>query len=187
VPVIPLPDPELADDAIRLRAPRPADADALLAACRDPDIQRFTFVPDPYERRHAEQWITEAPARRATGEALSLVIAPAGGDDVLGTTGLLRPNWEHRVAEVGYFVAPWARGHGYAARAVRLLARWALRDLGLARVAADVDIDNAASQRTAERAGFQREGVLRSAIEAKGRRWTLVVHSLITEDLDQQP
>ena len=49
MPPLPLPDPELADDAIRLRAPIAADVPAITAACQDPDIQRFTFVPVPYQ------------------------------------------------------------------------------------------------------------------------------------------
>jgi RimJ/RimL family protein N-acetyltransferase len=188
VPPFPLPDPDLRDDVLRLRPPQDADAAALLEACRDPRIQRFTLVPSPYEEEHGRTWIAEAPGRRAAGEALNLVIAPAGGeDDVLGTIGLLRPDWPNRVVEIGYLVTPWARGHGHAARAVRMLARWALDELGMARVHCDIDIQNAASLSVAERAGFVREGVLRSVVEAKGRRWTLVVYSLVPEDLQERP
>jgi RimJ/RimL family protein N-acetyltransferase len=180
---IPLPDPQLCDEAIRLREPREEDVPSLLEACQDPLIRRFTFVPDPYREEHARGWVEGAPVARETGERLQLVIAGAADDRLLGTVGLPRLDWEHRVAEVGYFVAPWARGRGAAWRAAGLLARWALTDLGLARVSCDVDVENVASLRVAERAGFVREGVLRSAIEAKGRRWTLVVHSLLPEDL----
>ncbi|HMJ36909.1 MAG TPA: GNAT family protein [Baekduia sp.] len=183
MPAIPLPDPELADGVIRLRSPRPADVPAITAACQDPLIQRFTFVPPNYTEAHARDWVGSEPLARERGEALSLVIAPAGGDEVLGTVGLLRPDWLHRTAEIGYWVAPSARGRGAATRAVALLAPWALRTLRLQRLSADVDVDNDASQRVAQRAGFVREGVLRSAIEAKGRRWSLVVHSLLPEDL----
>jgi RimJ/RimL family protein N-acetyltransferase len=60
---------------------------------------------------------------------------------------------------------------------------WAIPALGLARITAEIDVDDTASRRVAQRAGFVPEGVLRSAIEAKGRRWSLAVHSLIAEDL----
>jgi RimJ/RimL family protein N-acetyltransferase len=183
VPAIPLPDPELRDEVVRLREPAPEDVPALYEACQDPLIQRFTFVPQPYEAEHARQWVAQAPGLRERGEGLSLVVADAETGALLGTVGLLRPRWEHRAAEIGYFVAPWARGRGAASRAARLLARWAVTDLGLARLTCEVDIENQASQTVARRAGFVREGVLRSAIEAKGRRWTLVVHSLLPEDL----
>ncbi|WP_426245254.1 NUDIX hydrolase [Nocardioides sp. LHG3406-4] len=58
------------------------------------------------------------------------------------------------------------RGHGYATRAVRVLADWALTDreqggLGLLRVEARVDPRNEASLRVATRSGLRREGVQR--------------------------
>ncbi|HWI72445.1 MAG TPA: GNAT family protein [Baekduia sp.] len=183
MPPIPLPDPELADDTIRLRPPAPEDVDAITEACQDPDIQHFTFVPSPYRTVHAREWIAAAPARRAAGEDLGLVIADARTGALLGTVGLQHPDWQHRTGAIGYWVAPWARGHGAAGRASALLGRWAIRALGLRRVTIDADEANAASRRAAERAGFVLEGVLRSAIEVKGRRWSLATYSLIAEDL----
>jgi RimJ/RimL family protein N-acetyltransferase len=67
---------------------------------------------------------------------------------------------------------------------VRLLAPWALRELRLARVALHTTPDNKASQRVAERAGFTREGVLRSFEEHDGRRVDVVVFSLLPADLE---
>jgi RimJ/RimL family protein N-acetyltransferase len=180
---IPLPDPELADEAVRLRTARLDDVRAITAACQDPLIQRFTFVPDGYTEAHAREWVGAAPGERERGEGLQLVIASGDDDDLLGTVALLRFNDVHRTAEVGYWVAPWARGRGAAVRATRLLAPWALRTLGLARLTCEIDAGNIASQRVAERAGFTFEGILRSAIEAKGRRWSVAVHSLLPEDL----
>ena len=57
-------------------------------------------------------------------------------------------------AEIGYGLAPSARGHGYAAEAVVALLRVAA-DLGLVKVIADTTLDNIASQRTLVRAGFR--------------------------------
>ncbi len=92
-----------------------------------------------------------------------------------------------RVAEVGCWTAPWARGRGVATHAVRLLSRWALTDLGLVRVVLEHDVDNAASGVVAARAGFVREGIRRDAVGAKGRRWTLASWSLLPADLVLEP
>ena len=59
--------------------------------------------------------------------------------------------------EIGYGLAPSARGHGYAAEAVVALLALAA-DQGLSRVIADTDLDNIASQRTLIRAGFRLVG-----------------------------
>ncbi len=59
--------------------------------------------------------------------------------------------------EIGYGLVPSARGNGYAAEAVRAVVSLA-RSQGLSSIVADTDEDNIASQRTLERAGFQRTG-----------------------------
>jgi RimJ/RimL family protein N-acetyltransferase len=66
---------------------------------------------------------------------------------------------------------------------VRLLARWAFDDLGLARVTLTCAPDNHASQRVADRCGFSREGVLRSHMPFKGARRDTVVFGLLPGEL----
>lgn len=90
-----------------------------------------------------------------------------------------------RRAGIGYWLLPEARGKGLATRAVRLTARWALHELGLARLGLFAEPSNLHSQRVAERAGFHREGVLRSWAEIDGRRVDYAVFSLLPIDLEQ--
>jgi RimJ/RimL family protein N-acetyltransferase len=85
---------------------------------------------------------------------------------------------------VGYWLLPEARGKGVATNAVRLVAAWALRDLGLARLALLTEPSNQRSQRLGERSGFRREGVLRSYAEIDGRRADYVIFSLLPSDVD---
>jgi RimJ/RimL family protein N-acetyltransferase len=97
----------------------------------------------------------------------------------------LRPP-EERDLSVGYWLLADVRGRGLAARAVRLVSRWALRDLALARVALLTETSNGPSQRVAERTGFQREGVLRSYGEIDGRRVDFISFSLLPRDVEQE-
>jgi RimJ/RimL family protein N-acetyltransferase len=83
------------------------------------------------------------------------------------------------VAELGYWVKAGARGRGVATRAVVLVARFAFDELGAARVQLVTEPDNVASQRVAEKAGFIREGTLRSFLSFKGRRRDAVMFSLL--------
>jgi RimJ/RimL family protein N-acetyltransferase len=158
---IPLPEPPLADGVVRLRpwaASNPGrDAEALAAAWNDPDVQRWSAVPDPHLRtpEYAEHWIRHEAERRRAGLAVDLVIAsldekPPGA--VLGEVGLAPIDWDAMEAHVGWWVAPAARGQGVATRAVTLLAGWARSELGLTPVAV-VDPAHRASLRVAERAG----------------------------------
>ena len=66
-----------------------------------------------------------------------------------------------------------------ATLALELIARFAFTELGAARVQLRTEPDNVASQRVAEKAGFTREGVLRSLLEFKGRRRDAVMFSLL--------
>ena len=100
---------------------------------------------------------------------------------VRGAIGLRLP--AERVGDVGYWLASWARGRGVATRALRLLCAWAFDSLDLARIQLHTLPDNDASQRVAERAGFRREGLLRSWTEMKGRRVDLVMFSLLPGEL----
>jgi RimJ/RimL family protein N-acetyltransferase len=178
-----LPDPPLAEGPVRLRAWQPGDEPALVASCRDPLVDRYTHVPSPYRASDARAWVAGQEGRLRSGLSLDLAIADAGTDALLGAIGMHAFRWQDRRAEVGYWLAPEARGRGVATCALRLLARWALGPLGLARLDLFAEEENVASVRVAERAGFVREGLLRSYIEIKGRRRSMLVFSLIAHDV----
>jgi RimJ/RimL family protein N-acetyltransferase len=107
---------------------------------------------------------------------------------LVGSIGVHDLDGRSRKGEVGYWIAREHRGRGAATRALRLLARWALGELGLARLELLADVRNVASHRVAERAGFVREGVLRSAREIKGARCDMVLFArLPTDDAGPEP
>jgi RimJ/RimL family protein N-acetyltransferase len=89
-------------------------------------------------------------------------------------------------AEVGYWVAADARGRGIATAATRAAARWAFDTVPeLARLQLRADVENPASNRVAEKAGFTREGILRAQrYNARlGRRTDFVMWSLLRDEL----
>jgi [ribosomal protein S5]-alanine N-acetyltransferase len=176
------PDPPLGEGAIGLRPWGDADLDVMVAICRDPEVARFTRVPDPYSEADARAWIDAQPGRLEAGEGVTLAITPSGGAP-LGSIGLRVDPGDREIAEAGYMVAAAARGRGLATTALRLVSRWAVRELGIARVHLTAHVDNPASQRVAERAGFRREGVLRAWEEIRGERVDLMMFSLIGSDL----
>ncbi len=182
-----LPDPPLAEGPVRLRAWSRGDEPALVAICRDPLIDRYTHVPSPYRASDARAWIGGQEDRLRSGLSLDLAIADATSDALLGAIGMHEFRWHDRRAEIGYWVAREARGRGIASVALRLLSRWALGPLGLARLDLFAEEENAASMRVAEHAGFVREGLLRSYLEIKGRRRSVLVFSLLAQDVAEPP
>jgi RimJ/RimL family protein N-acetyltransferase len=90
-----------------------------------------------------------------------------------------------KTGHVGYWVAPQARGRGVASDALVTLSRWAFESLGMGRMELATDPENVASQRVAEKAGFEREGILRALLpERDGGRRDGVMFSLLPGDLD---
>ena len=83
--------------------------------------------------------------------------------------------------EVAYLAGAAGRGRGLMTRAVRLLCDWLFRE-GIGRLELRTHPDNEPSQRLAERAGFQREGLERKSIWLHGRRQDAIVWSLLPDD-----
>jgi RimJ/RimL family protein N-acetyltransferase len=164
----------LEDDVVRLRPFEEGDVPAIAAACQDPEIPRWTAVPSPYTEADARQWLE-------SDEEESFAVVDKASDELLGSIGVRY--LDGGIGEVGYWVKREARGRGVATRALRLIARWALVDKGLGRFQLRADVANEASQRAAEKAGFVREGVLRSALVFKGERRDVVMYSRVPDDL----
>ncbi|MPQ99055.1 GNAT family N-acetyltransferase [Modestobacter sp. I12A-02628] len=179
-----LPAPPPADDVVRLRPWRAADVPSLVLAYRDPLVQRFSWRTTPYSDADAQHDLAEHEQARRRGESLACALVDSHDEHrLLGGVALHDVRRDHGRASVGYWLAPGARGRGAATHGVRLLARWALDELGLARLELTCGPDNEASQRVAERCGFTREGVLRSHVPFQGGRRDSVLFSLLPGEL----
>jgi RimJ/RimL family protein N-acetyltransferase len=120
----------------------------------------------------------EFPAILERGLLLPLLVADAETGEVYGGGNLHNFNWAHGQAEIGYWLLHDARGRGIATRTARFLAEHGF-SLGLERIEARVFVGNDASERVLERAGFTREGVLRSLPRRWGGRADMTVYSLL--------
>lgn len=171
------------DGRITLRSWTDADVPAVTRACQDPETQRWTGVPTGYEEEYARQYLGGREESRRLGETLDLAIADAQDLAMLGSVGLVAFDASNRRAEVGYWVAPHGRGRGVATAAVRLLSAAVFDQLDLMRLDLIVAVGNPASQRVAEKAGFTREGVMRSYLANKqGSRDDAAMFGLVRGD-----
>lgn len=177
------PQRPLTDGDILLRMRHEEDIVAIAEASRDPETQR-RLNDGPLSAEAQRTSVQRAEEQWQTGKGAPFVIADAADDRPLGLVNLqLRE--DAKVANLAVSVFPEARGRGIAARALRLCALWGLRDLGLARVAAEAAVDNHASIRAIEKAGFQREGILRAHCETHGSRHDCVMFSLVAADIQE--
>ena len=86
---------------------------------------------------------------------------------------------------MGYWTAASARRRSLTTRALGLIWRWALEEVGVARIQLRADVLNVASVRVAEKAGSTREGTLRAAgvNERQNRRIDYAVFSLLPGEI----
>ena len=125
--------------------------------------------------------IGDLPSLAESGRLLPLAAVDVESDEVIGAGMLHHLDVERQIVEIGYFVLPHARRRGFATTIARALAEHAF-SLGVERVAAYVNVDNTASERVLERAGFTREGVVRSMPKPDGRRVDKTLFSLLPGD-----
>lgn len=157
------PDPPLTDGVVLLRPWSDADVPAVAEACRDPEIALWIDdIPAPYTRADARAYVAACRRGWKDGSLWAFAVTDAETGEVVGSCGIAWQDPVHSVAEIGYWVRAGARGRGMATRAVRLASAWAFEQGGVQRLQLRADVRNEASQKVAENAGFQREGVLRS-------------------------
>ena len=165
----PLQSTEITAGRLHLRPWQPADADAVLAICQDPAVQRWTRVPVPYLREHAESYVGEvSPQAWAAGTAAHFAVLDAVSARVLASVSLMDVDERDAVAEVGFWCAADARGRGITAEAVAAVCRWGFAAVGLRRVAWYAEVGNTASRRVAQKCGFRFECVARGRLTARG-------------------
>ena len=175
-----LPPQGVTDGAVLLRTPIADDVDGLLPAFEDPELREAGNLP-AFGR---EQMLAELPrlqAMAANGRLLPLTALDARSGGIVGGGTLHHLDAERSIVEIGYWVLRHAQRRGYGTSIARLLAEHAFA-LGVHRVAAYVNVGNVASERVLERAGFTREGVVRSMPVPNGTRVDKTLFSRLPGD-----
>ena len=178
--------PSFADEVIKshgvvLRPLTEADVPAIAIACSDAQTQQWLPLPRPYTEDAARSYALEvAPAALASGRALERAIELNG--EFAGVIGLKNTDWAVAKTEAGYWLGPWARGRGIAARALDAITDWALDSQGIERVEVLVATGNAASLATARKAKFIEEGTLLRAGYTHDGKVDLVILSRLAHD-----
>jgi RimJ/RimL family protein N-acetyltransferase len=169
---------------VRLRDITLADADLLDTWDRDPanigEFNDFGVERDPVDR----DALARGPLRNDhNGQLIVELIADSRP---IGTVGWHRvgygPNPESGAWNVGIALMPEARGHGYGTEAQRLLAAYLFANTTVNRVEASTDSENMAEQRSLEKAGFVREGVVRGSQFRAGGYHDLITYSRLRSD-----
>jgi RimJ/RimL family protein N-acetyltransferase len=128
-----------------------------------PEVSGRSVVGTPIDPAVIARNCAESASKWLAGVRAEMTIRRAEDDAYLGEIAVYYAEPVLREAMIGYSLTPEARGHGYAARAARLATDWGF-EIGMARMIAGTAVDNIASQRVLEAAGYTREAVQESRL-----------------------
>jgi RimJ/RimL family protein N-acetyltransferase len=139
-----------------------SDAEAVVQAFTDPEIQRW------HVRRfdsvdEAQQWITGYQAGWAKELEFNWALIDRTSDSLMGRVSLKSVDLHDGSAGVAYWMVPAWRGRGFCSQAVIALCQWAFNAAGFHRIGLEHSVANTASCRVATKAGFHEEGIRREA------------------------
>jgi RimJ/RimL family protein N-acetyltransferase len=165
---------------LRLRPWRPDDVDDALAALLDPDT-RLWNAGWVTTREDAATWLERRQERG--GDHASWAVVDAADAALLGSVSVHSIDRGANDAEIGYWTAPAARGRGVASLAVDAACRWAFGALPVDRIELCHAVENIASGRVAEKAGFTYEGHLRRSFRyGDGRKHDELLWARLADD-----
>jgi RimJ/RimL family protein N-acetyltransferase len=171
--------PTLVGDSVRLRAFSAADLPLVREATTDPLIPLISTVPASGDDDECLAFIARQGERLTTGAGYAFAVAERATDQAVGHLYLGLRDVDLGRATAGYWIARPYRGRGLAGDALRTLARWAITVPGIDRLELYVERWNVASARTASRAGFVREGLLRSWQTVGDERRDMEMYALV--------
>lgn len=162
------PDPPLSDGVVRLRPPEDRDIPRLVEGCNDPEVPRWTTVPQPYREADAREFLHGVERGWREGTAAVFAVTQVGDGRLDGVIALNRV--ADAIAVTGYWAGPWARGRGLTSRALELVCVWGFAEAGLERIDLATLPGNRASERVARRCGFTGGEIVRYGFEHNGQR-----------------
>jgi RimJ/RimL family protein N-acetyltransferase len=132
-----------------------ADADDLLRLCGDHQVMRFAADPPLSSRRGALRMLASMRQLLRTRESIEWGLRLRRGDRIIGSCGLHSFSPNRSLAEVGCLLARRYWGRGLMREALSAMFGFAVDQLSLRLLLADIDEDNLASQQLFASLGFE--------------------------------
>jgi RimJ/RimL family protein N-acetyltransferase len=137
----------------------------------------------PMSLAREADWVERATRSQDSSE-LTLAICLEQGDRHIGNCGLVGIDRDNASATLGILIGEKdCRGQGLGEEAVRVLCRYAFDEMNLHKIRLDVYATNPGAEKTYERVGFRREGVLREEAFRQGRYLDVIRMGLLRGEL----
>jgi RimJ/RimL family protein N-acetyltransferase len=153
----------------------------------DPHLAVDWGIDETMTEELAHKWLSQHAELWEKGEGRHFAVVARDTGAFLGGVNFHNIRPEHRRAEVGFFLAPWARRRGIGSAAVAAACRWAFEHWGLVRIEMMTLPDNEGSLALAAKLGFAREGLLRQRNYERGKQVDIVMLGLLAGELLVSP
>jgi RimJ/RimL family protein N-acetyltransferase len=180
-----LPLSTLDDGVVRLRPFQFSDAPELQRAVSEslPELMPWmSWAHADYSQQEASEFIALTRAGWQEGRLYGFAIADARDGALLGGCSLSHIHPVYHFCNLGYWVRSSRRGQGFAGRAARLAARFAVEQVALVRVEVVIATGNLASLNVAEKLGLAREGTLRNRIIVREHAYDAAMYAFVPQD-----
>lgn len=174
----------LLGELVRLRPLEERDLAHLERWWTDPEwqvLQQQTVRPRP-DGPAQDLFRTWSTNENASGVGFSIESSETG--EFVGHVTLWGATVVARSATLGVVVGPSHVGRGYGTDAVRVIARYGFRAMGLHRIGLELLAFNTRARRSYEKVGFQVEGVRRESVFINGVFADEVLMGLLRQDLE---
>lgn len=167
-------------ERVRLRAAEREDIQKFLQWVNDPEVTRSLALYLPISMTDEDNWFTAMTQRDPNEKSLVIEIRDGDGWRMIGNSGVFGIEWVNRSGELGIMIgdkSEWNKGYG--TEAMILLQRHAFETLNLNRVSLRVYAENVRAIHVYEKAGFIREGRMRSAVYKHGKYDDVILMSVL--------
>ncbi len=161
--------PVLETERLNLRQPTEADITPLFRICQDEEVMRF-YGHEPFtEEKQVKADIERHHRIRRNNTGLRWIISMKENQAVVGDIGFNGYDKKHKKTEVGFKLAREHWRKGIMSEALCAVLSYIYQETDINRTEALVDTKNPGSFLLLEKAGFQREGILRDyELESEG-------------------
>lgn len=168
-------------ERLRIQAPQPSDIPNVTAILNNEIFaQRTLTIPFPYTEADATYWLGLAEKGLQNGAQYIFVIKLQATDRLIGGIDI-RIDRKNDKAEVGYWLDPQYWSNGYMTEALKAIIEFGFTKLGLKKIATFHFMSNPSSGKVMEKAGMQREGILRCNTKKNGQYIDEAVYGIINE------
>lgn len=175
--------PTLVTARLQLRPLRPGDAAAVFAIHSDPEVTRWLFRPHHESVADSAELI----ATLAEDRFAAVAMIAAASEDFVGMCVFHSDRSHHLKTELAYRAGRRFWNRGYVTEAVDRLVRYVLGETAMNRIEATCMVDNRASERVLQKAGFRLEGVMRQSHRRGDGFHDMKLYALLADDLDAEP